>query len=322
MRLKFYECFKEEQAAIKQRLPKKVTAVFTEYTIQASGDKEPPGTLISIRTQSQIPDNWSGKLKGILTRAQGYDHLIAYRKKTKTQAALGYLGGYCARAVAEQAVMAMLCLMRKLNQQRENFQSFSRGGLTGVECLGKNALIVGVGHIGKEIVRVAHALGLNVKGVDVKKTIKNLEYVNLSRGIVWADVIFVAADLNDKTQRMIDYKLLKRSRRKPFLINVARGEITPAADLCRLLKANILSGLYLDVFENESRLAGYLSGNSKAKDKTINALLKLSKDKNVLFTPHNAFNSKEALARKAALSVEAITSFMAAGTFPKQISSR
>src|SRR5262249_29682956 len=101
----FYEAFAEEEQSLRNHLPGNVRAEFTSNTIQESGDARPPARLISIRTQSIVPNKWAGKLSGILARATGYDGLLRYRDATKSPAELGYLPLYCARAVAEQAAL-------------------------------------------------------------------------------------------------------------------------------------------------------------------------------------------------------------------------
>ena len=118
----FYEAFEEEEKEIKEALPTDVRAGFTPKTIAEAGGKECPAQLISIRTQSALPVEWAKDLKGILTRSQGYDHLTDYLSKTKADIACGYLGSYCARAVAEQAVLMMMALLRRLKKQIKQFE--------------------------------------------------------------------------------------------------------------------------------------------------------------------------------------------------------
>src|SRR5437016_5494652 len=102
----FYEAFEEEVAALRRYLPSHVHADFTWKTIQESGDTEPSAPLISIRTQSVIPAAWAGKVRGIISRTTGYDHLVGQRIPC------GYLPHYCTRAVAEQAIMLVMALLR------------------------------------------------------------------------------------------------------------------------------------------------------------------------------------------------------------------
>ncbi len=312
----FYEVFKEEEAALRKILPKSLRAVFTWETIQESKDRKPSATLISIRTQSRIPSEWAPQLKGILTRSQGFDHLVSFRQKAQEKIHYGYLGDYCSRAVAEHAILAMLALLRKLKTQIKHFSQFKRDQITGFECKGRNALVVGVGNIGKEIAQIAHGLGMNVKGGDVVKRLESLSYVSLAKGLAWADVVFCSPELTDKTRGLLSYATLKQVKRGAIFINIARGEISPLAGLKRLLDEKRISALGLDVFEEENDIAEDLRGYSQELRETSRLILDLKDRDNVIFTPHNAFNTKEALGRKASLAVESIQVFLKTGRFP------
>ncbi len=160
----FYEVFEEEREAIKRFLPRNVKARFMAQPLREQFRGCPPARVISIRTQSRIPLLWGGHLKGILTRSRGYDHLVSYCRNVGMNIACGYLGDYCSRAVAEHAVMAMMALLRKLKRQMQSFDAFSRDHLTGAECRGRHALIVGVGCIGAQIADIAWGLRMEVKG--------------------------------------------------------------------------------------------------------------------------------------------------------------
>lgn len=307
-----YEVFAEEAEAIQRHLPKGITAQCTPHTIQAAGHATPPAALITIRTQSRIPPSWPPHLAGILTRSTGFDHLVALRRRV----ACGYLPAYCAQAVAEHAILMMLALARKLTRQQQQFASFNRDGLTGVECRGRRALIVGVGHIGTALVQVAAGLGMDVKGVDVVHRMPTLDYVPLADGIQWADVIVCALPLTRLTRGLLNYECLQRARPGLLLINIARAEISPLQDLSRLLDERILGGVGLDVYEEEPLLAESLRSHQHALPASGRELLALRERDDVVCTPHNAFNTREALERKAQQSCEAIARFLREGAFP------
>ncbi len=240
----FYEAFEEEEQEIKRILPREIRAGFTPKTIQEEGALPLPAALISIRTQSRIPLEWGQSLKGILTRSQGYDHVLAFRRECKTDIDCGFLGNYCSRAVAEQAALMMMALLRKLKKQEGNFISFSRDGLTGLECKGRKVLVVGVGNIGREIVDIARGLRMAVMGVDIDPALKDLDYVALSEGMAWADVVFCALSLTEKTDGMLDYRAFEKARQGVVFINIARGEISPVGDLKKLLDEGKIAILF------------------------------------------------------------------------------
>jgi len=112
----FFEVFEEEKNAISKFLPNDINATFHQNTIQETCKfkdiKLEKNTIISIRTQSIIPEKWSTKISAILTRSTGYDHLNSFKNNHK-KILYGYLPNYCARSVAEHAFLMCLALMRK-----------------------------------------------------------------------------------------------------------------------------------------------------------------------------------------------------------------
>ena len=306
----FYEAFEEEADALKSLLGNQLSYDLTNKTIQEAGHITPPARLISIRTQSIVPVDWANKLDGILSRSTGYDHLKKYLEKVHTQIPCGYLEEYATRAVAEHAILLMMALIRRLPQQMMQFQHFDRDCLTGGECADRNLLVVGVGRIGSEIVRIGSALGMNVQGVDIVQRYKELRYVNKEEGVAWADIIICAMNLTNENHGYFSYNLLKKAKRGILFINIARGEHAPLSGLLKLVQEHHLYGLGLDVFEDEPNVAVALrSGhtNTSAEVQTLAALLQ---HPNVLFTPHNAFNTIEAVRRKSQFSVDEVMYFL------------
>ncbi len=292
----FYEAFAEEAEALRRYLPAGITAGFTGQTIQEAGDREPPATLISIRTQSVIPASW--KLAGVVSRTTGYDHL------TQLPVPAGYLPLYCSRAVAEQAALLWLALLRKLPTQMAQVASFHRDGLSGYECAGKHLLVVGVGHIGSEVVKIGTGLGMETRRVDIRPERAD---ISIEEGLPWADIIVCSMNLTSQNTGYFSYDRLRRAKRGVIFVNIARGEQSPTADLVRVLDAGHLGGVALDVYERESDLAvGARAGK---------AAFPLAGRPNVILTPHNAFNTMEAVERKAQQSVQQIEHFLRTGRF-------
>ena len=316
--LVFYEVFREEQTALRNFLPKHIRARFYPTTIQNTADQGLQPEIISIRTQSRISTAHAAFLKGVLTRSQGHEHLFGFARRTKIPC--GYLPCYCSRSVAEHAVMAMMALLRKLKVQLKNMRTFDRENIMGSECRGQKALVIGVGSIGSEMVDILKGLRMSVRGVDTVRRLKNLRYVSLSEGVAWADVIFCALPLTAKTKGILNYHLFKKAKKGLIFINISRGEISPIGDLRKLLEEKRLGGLSLDVYPQESLWADYLRGTSRKLTKDIRVLLALGGKDNVLFTPHNAFNTRESVERKAYLTIQSIKLFLLNGQFPQAVS--
>ena len=312
----FFEAFKEEQTALKKFNANQFTAGYSWKTIQEYAAKEPPADIISVRTQSQIPHEWAGKIKAILTRSTGFDHLTEYCRETGAEKLkYGYLPLYCNRAVAEQALTLWMALLRKLPRQVSNFQSFKRDGITGRETAGRNLLVVGVGNIGSEIVKIGQGLGMNVNGVDPLEKFDFVNYASYEEAAPQADIIVAAMDLNPNSEKYFDYAKLKHAKPGAIFINIARGELSPLDGLLRLLEENHLSALGMDVYENEKLIGPAMRGEISADTPQLQALKKLAELDNVIFTPHNAFNTSEAVERKSEQSIQQLKEFKKTGNF-------
>jgi len=309
----FFEVFQEEKDAISEFLPENINATFYENTIQEEKCDIQTETIISIRTQSIIPNAWNSKLAAILTRSTGYDHLNKFKQENSIHIPCGFLPKYCARSVAEHALLVWSCLLKKLPQQIENFKTFNRNGITGYELENKNVLVIGVGNIGIKIVKIATSLGMNVDGVDIVKNLDNLNYISPDSEISKYDIIVCAMNLTELNSNYFNKYFFERVKKGCIFINISRGELSPTSILFEYLMNGTLAGVGLDVFDMEKKLASSLRNN---EDNNETRLIKeMNKLPNVILTPHNAFNTHEATLRKSKQSVDQIKSFMEKGKF-------
>ncbi len=311
----FYEAFAEEAEALRSYLPASVNAHYTDKTIQESGHDTPPARLISIRTQSQIPLRWSSQLDAILSRSTGYDHLLAYAAQVLSPPALGYLPLYCHRAVAEHAMMVWMALLRRLPRQLRQFPHFERDGITGGECQGRTLGVIGVGHIGHEVCKIGAALGMKVLGVDLDPRHGDVAYTTLNDALTKSDILVCAMDLNATNRGYFGMPQWRQVKAGALFVNVSRGELSPSTSLLEALDAGLLGGVALDVYDHEPALATALRLQIQSTDPEVLAAIALSKRDDCLCTPHNAFNSTEAVDRKSDHSVQQILAFRERGDF-------
>lgn len=314
----FYEAFAEEQAALKKHLPHNIRAGFTPRALGETVEPAaPPAGAISVRTQSVIPAGWSGELKAILSRTTGYDTILRYKAAAgpSARAVCGHLPRYCARAVAEQALLLWLALLRKLPRQTAQFRAFNRDGITGRETAGKNLLVCGVGSIGSEICAIGNGLGMNVKGVDPVQKFDTVDYTTLADGIAWADIIAVSMNLTGQNRGLFNRETLKNVKKGAVFVNVARGELSPCADLLPLVENGTLGAVGLDVYNEEAELGAALRAGRTPAGAEAAAAFALSGLENVIFTPHNAFNTAEAVERKAEQSARQLEEYFTSGRF-------
>ena len=127
----------------------------------------------------------------------------------------------------------------------------------------KRALVVGTGAIGREIARLARAVGMVVEGIarSERTTDPDFEAVHathdLRARLPYADFVIVAAPLTPATEGLFDAAALRCMKRSARLINVGRGPIVVTDALVRALQEGWIAGAALDVFEEEPLPAGH-----------------------------------------------------------------
>ena len=147
--------------------------------------------------------------------------------------------------------------------------------------------VIGVGNIGKAVLRRARPFGMKLLGTDIAPiapdfVLENgVEMVPLHEMMERADFISVNCDLNPTSRHLINSESLEWVKPGAVLINTARGPIVDEAALAQALRDGLLGGAALDVFEVEP-----LPQDSP--------LLKME---NVLLAPHNSNSSLSAWER-------------------------
>ena len=308
IQLAFYEVFSEEEAELRRQLADlSARASFSPLTIQESGHPAPSNALISIRTQSRLPATWWPGTRALLTRSTGYDHLLPLAGQPGAPP-LAALPEYCSRAVAEQAVLLWMALRRRLPDQLRQMARFDREHLTGRECAGASLALFGVGRIGSEIAGLARALGLAVVGVDPIKRQADLTYLSPQHALAQADIVVASMNLTPANRGYFDEARWNQVRPGAVFVNVARGELSPPGPLLNALRSGRLAGAALDVYDGEDALGAALraAGPTAAPPPWPELLAHPA----VLCTPHNAFNTAEALVRKCDFTVQQCRTFL------------
>jgi len=147
--------------------------------------------------------------------------------------------------------------------------------------------VIGLGNIGKAVIRRARTFGMKVYGTDIIKidhvfvTETGIEMISLESLLSNSDFVSVNCDLNPTSYHLINGDTLALMQPDAVLINTARGPIVEEQALIEALQAKRLAGAALDVFEQEP-----LSLESP--------LLKMD---NVMLAPHNSNSSPAAWER-------------------------
>lgn len=260
-------------------------------------------------------------LKFIATRSTGYDHIDLNYCKEKG-ILVSNVPAYGSETVAEWTIGLMIALMRKLYQAIDQIKEkglFEVSNLRGTELAGKTLGIIGTGRIGREVAKRAKAFEMKLLGYDLypNKDFASevgLQYVSLDELLANSDVVTIHCPCIPQTIHLINKENIRKFKKGSFLINTARGEIVETEALIYGLKEKILAGVALDVLEEENflqdeleLLLGHPSAESLKKALQDHILMEMD---NVLITPHNAFNSEEAVRRIVLTTVENIKAFL------------
>jgi glyoxylate/hydroxypyruvate reductase A len=121
---------------------------------------------------------------------------------------------------------------------------------------GKTLTLVGLGDIGREIARVARAVGMRVIGVSRSgRAVAGVERVYrpaaLGRALADGDFVVVAVPLTRQTEGLIDARALAAMRPGAWLLNIGRGALVDDAALLEALTTRRIGGAVLDVFRTE-----------------------------------------------------------------------
>ena len=258
-------------------------------------------------------------LKMIAVRSTGIDNIDCEECKNKG-VVVANVPTYGSKTVAEYTFALMLGITRKIVEAHQSVEDgeFSPDGLTGIDLNGKTLGVIGCGNIGQNVIHIAKAFGMKVLGVDaglppeVAKKI-GVKMVDLETLLKEADIVTLHVPSLPGTFHLINKKNIKLMKKGSYLINTSRGPVVETEAIIWALNNKILTGAGLDVTEDESMVESMSVVMSKkmTKDELQDILtFHLLRDRDdVIFTPHNAFNTKEAIGRIVDTTIENIKKF-------------
>ena len=246
------------------------------------------------------------KAKLICEFATGYDNVdLAYCKSRGILVC--NVVDYCTAMVAQHTFALALALSEKLpfydNYVKSGAYSaqdrFSNFDLPFHELEGKTWGIVGMGHIGRRVARLAQAFGCHVifHSITGKSTCTDYPQVSKEELLCQSDFLSLHCPLSDLSRNFLDKDAFSRMKKSAILINVARGPVVNSADLYQALVDGQIQAAGLDVLEKEP-----LSLD--------NPLSRFTDSNRLIITPHLAWASVEARTRCVQGVYENIKAFM------------
>ena len=229
---------------------------------------------------SQFPDT----VKLIVEAGTGYNNIDLNAAKERGITVCN-IPAYSTERVAHTVIMMILNFASTMQKQigmlakgdRSNFTKYLQVSHT--EVNGKTLGVVGAGHIGMEVIKVAKALGMNilVHTRTPKADGDGIRYVSLDELLENSDYITLHCPLNEQTKYMINKEAISKMKPSAVIVNTGRGPLINEADLCEALAAKRIAGAGLDVQEVEP----------PAEDSPLYTL------DNVIITPHMGWKGLE-----------------------------
>ena len=203
---------------------------------------------------SQFPDT----VKLIVEAGTGYNNIDLNAAKERGITVCN-IPAYSTERVAHTVIMMILNFASTMQQQigmlakgdRSNFTKYLQVSHT--EVNGKTLGVVGAGHIGMEVIKVAKALGMNIliHTRTPKADGDGIRYVSLDELLANSDYITLHCPLNDQTKYMINKETIAKMKPNAVIVNTGRGPLINEAHLCEALAAKRIAGAGLDVQEVE-----------------------------------------------------------------------
>ena len=228
----------------------------------------------------QFPDS----VKLICEAGTGYNNLDLAAAKEKGIMVCN-IPAYSTQRVAQTAIMLILNLSSAMQVQmamlaKGNHDNFTKNlQVPHVEVNDKTLGIIGAGHIGREVIRIAKAMDMKILVYTrtPKEDGDGIRYVDLETLLRNSDYVSLHCPLTPQTRHMINKDTLAMMKPEAFLINTSRGALIDEPALIEALQNGVITGAGLDVQEVEP----------PAED---NPLYTMS---NVLLTPHMGWKGLE-----------------------------
>lgn len=284
--------------------------------VELAGEYEVISVFIYSKMDKRVLDKLP-KLKMVATRSTGTDHIDLDEAKKRGIEVVN-VPVYGSETVAEYSMALLLAVAKKIvcGHQAVEDNYFNPEGLTGVDLAGKTLGVIGVGRIGQNMIRYARGFRMKVLGVDGNR-LPGLEkklgfrYTDLENCLKESDFVSLHVPSIAETFHMINRDNIKLMKRGCVLINTSRGTVVESEAIVWALNKGILAGAGLDVVEEEGLL---IDDGSMALDKSVTkddlremVSYHLLRDRDdVILTPHNAFNTKEAIERIISTTVNSI----------------
>ena len=259
---------------------------------------------VGARVLSQFPH-----LKLIALRSTGYNNVdLAYCREHNIEVV--NVPGYGDSTVAEFTFGLLIDVTRKISRSFRAVQEahVDTDHYLGFDLKNRTIGIIGTGAIGRYVAKIAKSFDMTILAYDPYPNPKFAEeycfkYIDLPELFSSADIISLHCPLTKENYHLLDEAAFAQMKKGVVIVNTARGELIDTEALFKAISSGKVWGAGLDVLENEGALLHDDLALHSMREQSSDSLLRswinlrMLQLKNVVMTPHVAFNSIDAVHR-------------------------
>ena len=288
-----FSILSDEVKVYEETKPEQILDRIQGFDVVVTKEMPVPGDIIR-----SFPDS----VKLIVEAGTGYNNhdLEAIKEKGLT---LCNVPAYSTERVAHTAIMMILNLSSSMRKQMNMLHDKDHTNFTRcmqvdhVEVNGKILGVIGTGNIGREVIKIAQALGMKILAYarTPREDEPGIHFASLEEVLAQSDYLTLHCPLNAETRHLINRERLELMKPTACSVNTARGALIDEEALIEALQEGRIAGAGLDVQETEPPAAD-------------NPLYDMD---NVILTPHMGWRGLETRQRLVSIAADDITNFLA-----------
>ncbi|MFZ2167605.1 MAG: hydroxyacid dehydrogenase [Minisyncoccia bacterium] len=324
MKIHYFSGEAWEEAYVRERLAGNEIVFHTESLAGQPELKDDSAEALCVFIDSPVTEEVLSRfpsVKLIATRSTGFDHINLAAAAGRGITVVN-VPSYGEQTVAEFAFALILSLSRRVPEAQDLVRSgrFSPATLRGFDLAGKTLGVVGCGHIGMHVIKMANGFGMKVIGFEMRPDPEvalknNFTFVSLDELLATSDIVTLHVPYNEHTHHLLNKENMNTMKKGSYLINTARGAVVDTEALVGALQNGTLAGAGLDVLEEEGEMTDEdsLLAATHPNEAVLKIMLEnhyLIQHPRVIVTPHLAFNTNEAMERIVSTTIENIQHFV------------
>ncbi|KKS70217.1 MAG: D-isomer specific 2-hydroxyacid dehydrogenase NAD-binding protein [Parcubacteria group bacterium GW2011_GWA1_42_7] len=222
-------------------------------------------SLLTDKINAEFLDAAGPQLKIVANYAVGFDNIDVKALDEKNVIAAN-TPGVLNESVAEMSITLLLAIAKKVVEadkfMREGkYKGWGPMMFLGNDLAGKTLGLIGLGRIGQVVAqRMSAGFEMKVIYYDIKRNEEaekkyNLEYRDLESLLKDSDFVSIHVPMTPETKHLLGADQFKMMKKTAYLVNTARGPVIDENALVEALKAGLIKGVALDVYENEPAMA-------------------------------------------------------------------